>query len=379
MVVAYVDQSVSNIYPGDIILQIDGIPVEELKDSLRPFMAASNESRMQRNLNNTLVRGPSGSMELLLQNENGTRLVSTQRNWSSSLYYALSQKTCPIWYDTLLTGGCHYGYVDMGRLENDNLGKMLAALWETDAIVFDIRAYPNSTLWTLANYFFSKPLHIANFSKPRIRYPGTIQWEREYIGSQSGIVYEGDVIILFNESTISQAEYTCMGLEQHSKSIKIGSQTAASDGNVSLILLPGNIETYITGLGTFYPDYTPTQRIGIIPDYEVRPSIQGLREQRDELLEFAYNCELHGIDDKQIQEYTEINVFPNPADDIIRVQTKMEGLVSYNLIDNLGRVIATTQSKDPIFSWSVSQLNPGLYLLYAWNNKNYGIVKLIIR
>ena len=33
----------------------------------------------------------------------------------------------------------------------------------------------------------------------------------------------------------------------------------------------GDLVTHISGLGVYYPDGKPTQRIGIIPDIEVRP------------------------------------------------------------------------------------------------------------
>jgi len=43
----------------------------------------------------------------------------------------------------------------------------------------------------------------------------------------------------------------------------------------------------ISGIGVFYPDKRPTQRIGIVPDREVKPTIAGIRAGRDELLEAA--------------------------------------------------------------------------------------------
>jgi C-terminal processing protease CtpA/Prc len=43
----------------------------------------------------------------------------------------------------------------------------------------------------------------------------------------------------------------------------------------------------ISGIGVFYPDKKPTQRIGILPDVEVRPTIAGIRAGRDEVLEAA--------------------------------------------------------------------------------------------
>jgi C-terminal processing protease CtpA/Prc len=41
----------------------------------------------------------------------------------------------------------------------------------------------------------------------------------------------------------------------------------------------------ISGLGVFHPDGSPTQRVGIIPDVFVSPTIEGIREGRDEVLE----------------------------------------------------------------------------------------------
>jgi C-terminal processing protease CtpA/Prc len=43
----------------------------------------------------------------------------------------------------------------------------------------------------------------------------------------------------------------------------------------------------ISGIGVFYPDKKPTQRVGIIPDIEAKPMLRGIRSGRDEVLEAA--------------------------------------------------------------------------------------------
>lgn len=43
----------------------------------------------------------------------------------------------------------------------------------------------------------------------------------------------------------------------------------------------------ISGIGVYYPDGSPTQKVGIVPDIEVKPTVQGIREGRDELMEKA--------------------------------------------------------------------------------------------
>jgi C-terminal processing protease CtpA/Prc len=67
----------------------------------------------------------------------------------------------------------------------------------------------------------------------------------------------------------------------------VGSTTAGADGNVSAIPLPGGLRTMISGIGVFYPDEKPTQRVGIVPDLEVTPTLAGIRAGRDEVLEAA--------------------------------------------------------------------------------------------
>ena len=42
-----------------------------------------------------------------------------------------------------------------------------------------------------------------------------------------------------------------------------------------------------SGLGIYCPDGGETQCIGIVPDVKVKPTIRGIREGRDELIEKA--------------------------------------------------------------------------------------------
>ena len=67
----------------------------------------------------------------------------------------------------------------------------------------------------------------------------------------------------------------------------IGSQTAGADGDITGIKLPGGIQTAFSGHGIHYPDGRPTQGIGIVPDMKISPTIKGIKEGRDEVLERA--------------------------------------------------------------------------------------------
>jgi C-terminal processing protease CtpA/Prc len=78
-----------------------------------------------------------------------------------------------------------------------------------------------------------------------------------------------------------------MALRAMPNAVVVGSTTAGADGNLSQIPLPGGLSTAISGLGVFYPDHRPTQRVGIVPDVIAKPTIQGIAAGRDEVLEAA--------------------------------------------------------------------------------------------
>jgi C-terminal processing protease CtpA/Prc len=107
------------------------------------------------------------------------------------------------------------------------------------------------------------------------------------IGKSNSGYYKGKIIIIVNETTQSSAEYHTMAFRTAPRAKVIGSTTAGADGNISRISLPGGVSTMISGIGVYYPDGKETQRIGIVPDVEVKPTIKGIRAGKDELLEAA--------------------------------------------------------------------------------------------
>jgi C-terminal processing protease CtpA/Prc len=95
------------------------------------------------------------------------------------------------------------------------------------------------------------------------------------------------VAILVNQETHSLAEFTVMNLRTVPQAIVVGSQTSGADGEVSEIQLPGGLTTHFSGQAWFYPDGRPTQRVGIVPDVVITPTVRGLQEGRDEVLDAA--------------------------------------------------------------------------------------------
>jgi len=158
----------------------------------------------------------------------------------------------------------------------------------------------------------------------------------------------------------------------HENSIKIGSTTSGADGNVSTIDLPGNITMYFTGLGTYYPDGTQTQRVGIIPDIEVKPTIEGIRNGIDEVLEFALSCESIVTNTKNVYpKERDFVLAPNPSSDFVQILSLDDFSFDIKFHDTQGKLVfqQSIQTNEQI---DLSQLPQGLYIL-SWqeNEKMY--------
>jgi C-terminal processing protease CtpA/Prc len=99
--------------------------------------------------------------------------------------------------------------------------------------------------------------------------------------------YPGKIVVLIHGSTQSAAEHTCLGLETVADVTFIGSPTSGANGNITYAVVPGNIVLRFTGMGVRHGDGRRLQRTGIQPHIRVEPTIEGIRNGRDEILEKA--------------------------------------------------------------------------------------------
>jgi C-terminal processing protease CtpA/Prc len=181
------------------------------------------------------------------------------------------------------------GYINLVNIRTSKLEDIFRLFRDKKGIIIDIRNYPAEfVVFSLGKYLMPEPVEFVKFTRPVINYPGIFEWQdAPAVGEENPDYYRGRVIILVNEITQSQAEYTAMALRQAPRALVLGSTTAGADGNVSRIFFPGNILTMISGIGVYWPDGGETQRIGIVPDIELRPTVEGIREGRDEILKKA--------------------------------------------------------------------------------------------
>ncbi len=376
-----------NIRIGDIIKSVNGVDIYSFRDSLRQFTAGSNNASLERNINDRIINGPSGNVQMVLENQSGQKNVSIARNLNWTQYSETIKKTGPIW-EKIQKGNQNIGFVDMDRLEIEHIESMFADLWDTDKIIFDLRNYPNLTMYNMINYLFDEPVHFANGTSPDVLYPGTLYWDVFHWGEDDfSQTYRNPIVILIDEHTQSQAELHTMLLEQHPKAIKLGSQTAGADGNGIWIYLPGGIQTMFSGLGIYYPDNAPTQRVGIIPDYNVYPTIQGIRDSTDEVLDFAINLitDIVKKNGKLPSEFKLSQNYPNPFNSktIINYELRITSEIELSVYNILGQKVSTLISGKQKagrhkVEWDANSLVSGIYFYRLITDKGFAQSRKLI-
>jgi carboxyl-terminal processing protease len=276
----------ADIKAGDVITEINGVPAADLRQRMRQYINASNEGSLQRNIDSLILRQrSSGTIALGVLRSGTVKRVNVPAQATSAIFSeeATLDANLPKWQ--VLEG--NIGYVHMGRLQMPDVPAMKAALANTQGIVFDVRNYPNGTMYLIAQWLNPSSREFARFTKPRYDQPGTVEWTPAYSAGPSTFNadhYRGRVVLLGDDRTQSHAEFTMMALKTAPDVTVIGTPTSGADGNVALIALPGGVRTNYSGLGVFYPDGSPTQRVGIVPDIELAPTIRGIQTGTDELL-----------------------------------------------------------------------------------------------
>jgi C-terminal processing protease CtpA/Prc len=270
-----------NLQIGDVILAVNGIKVEDwIKKNLKYF-PASNYPTQLRDISQRILRTNEQTISLTIENILGQKEVVV--NTVKDKYFPNEMVSHKIINENI-------GYIYPGSLKKGEIHQIMDKFLDKKGLIVDLRCYPSDFIvFRLSNYLLNVKKDFVKFTAGDIKTPGlfTFRGGEMRVGGKNKNHFKGKVIILVNEETQSNAEYTTMALRVAPNAIVLGSTTAGADGNISGITLPGNIFTYISGIGVLTPDGSETQRIGIVPDVKIEPTINGIRAGKDEVLEKA--------------------------------------------------------------------------------------------
>jgi len=277
----------SGLMIGDIINKVNNKTVEEIRSEKMKYISGSNETARLLDLSQKLLRSNEDS--IMIEYERNGNIGTTEIAVYSKAQAGVEK------YDPYRQN------IDFYQKMNDNIVYLYPAspgthdltviksdLMNSKGIIIDLRSYPAyATLQALAELLISPDTPAFQRSIASVEQPGTFYIDGFDTPAVANEYYKGKVVLLVNEISWSRAEYAALVLSAAPNATVIGSTTAGSPGDTSQIILPGNVSTLITGVAYMHPDGTETQGAGIVPDLYVTPTIEGIRANRDEVLEKA--------------------------------------------------------------------------------------------
>ena len=283
-VVWSVSDKASTLERGDVVERIDGRAVDVLVKEWSPFYADSNEAARKRDIASQMTNGPCGAVKLGIRRAGAMVEVPSLRVKPNDGSRGLHSHDLP--GDTFHLLSKDIAYLKLSSVHAQDVDSYVQRASGTKGMIVDIRNYPSQfVVFALGQLLVEKPTVFVHFTNADLANPGAFHFVGSPTLMPAAPHYAGRIVLLVDETTQSQAEYTTMALRAAPGALVVGSQTAGADGNVSPILLPFEMRTLMSGLGVFTLQNGQTQQVGIARDIESVPTVVGIAAGRDEVLE----------------------------------------------------------------------------------------------
>lgn len=279
----------SNLEIGDVILSVNNKKIPDIITEMLPDLPASNKPTQLRDLAGLLLRS-NDSLSAVTLLRDGKKIMTTLIHVNSRQMVPRYAYDFPYMKDSsffFMKPGI--GYINLGTIKRTQVDSVFKAMEGSSGLIIDNRLYPGEfPIYNIAKALLPEKKDFTKIPAGSLDYPGAFYLKDTLsAGGKNENYYKGKVVILVNENTQSSGEFHAMAFRIAPSATVIGSTTAGADGNVSGFYLPGGIYTMFSGISILYPDGRETQRIGIVPDIEVKPTVAGIKQGRDELVEKA--------------------------------------------------------------------------------------------
>jgi len=285
----------AGVRAGDIVKKIDGETVLDRFKREAQYVAASTPQALGVTLMTRILNGPEGSTAALtIEDASGNRKDVNLKRSVSFLTALETQRAGDA--SKLLPG--NIAYVDLERLTSVEADGLVAKFRAAKAIVFDARGPSREIAERLAAGLTEEhdaaaavvtgPLTMA----PDVPQNGIATRTSSFFlvqtipNSDQGM-YKNKTVMLIDERTIGQAEHSGLFFEAANKTAFIGSPSAGADGEVTSFVVPGGVTISFSSHDVRQVNGGKLQRLGLQPAVSVSPTIKGIRDGRDEVLEKA--------------------------------------------------------------------------------------------
>ena len=266
---------------GDVLETIDGKAMAQLIQQWAPFYDDSNEAARQRDMAAMATNGACGPVTLGVRRGGAAVTVTAQRVADQ---FAFAKHD--LGGETFQLLSKDVAYLQLSSVKIKDVGSYVEQAKGTRGLIIDVRNYPSEfVVFALGQLLVNTPRDFVKITSVDLANPGAFSVTFTGRLEPRSPHYAGRVVLLVDEQTQSQAEYTTMALRTAPGALVVGSQTAGADGNVSNVPLPFGMRSLFSGLGILTPEGGQTQQVGIALDIEAVPTVAGIADSRDEVLE----------------------------------------------------------------------------------------------
>ncbi|SHJ14551.1 Peptidase family S41 [Clostridium cavendishii DSM 21758] len=266
---------------GDIITKIDNKDISALIKEKEKYLSYSRTKDNFSVVSEYILRSPKNKVQIEFKRGNETLKDKLNCTEDFRAVKAPKDKFYKLNNDSI-------AYICPFSLEENEVDKMMQDVKNTKGLIIDLRYYPAFPVFMLYEYLLPKFDFPCNMISPNFKNPGEfIEYKTPPMnGKENPNYYKGKVTILVNKGCESKGEFTAMTLRTAPNSVIIGSNSGGVTGQFVYIPLPG-VSISMSLMGACKADGTQTQRVGVKPDIGVNPTIKGIKEGRDEVLEKA--------------------------------------------------------------------------------------------
>jgi C-terminal processing protease CtpA/Prc len=269
---------------GDIVQQIDGAPAVRVVADAMGLVSGSEQWRRAVAVSRLGAGQPGSAARLrVLRDDGSSHELTLPRDRERPVPEILPDEIAK------LEPGIFY--VDMRRVAMSAFRERLDELRAARGVVIDLRGYPAFN-HEILGYLTDRPIQGPRFLTPRTICPDR---ERRLEPHDDGTLtispqqprLTGRTVFLTDGRAISYAESVMSIVAANRLGDIVGGPTAGAKGNNNQFSVPGGYTIGFTANIGLKHDGTPHHVIGILPTIPLEPTIQGIRDGRDEVLERA--------------------------------------------------------------------------------------------
>lgn len=273
---------------GDVIDSIGGEPAADRLREIEGELSGSPQWRRFKAASWELPKGPRGADVEVVVRRDG-RLVTVPSRYEEPRPVLMHRPP------KIHSFGDGVMYVDLSRAEWDEIKPELPALAAAPGVVFDMRGYPTDT-HPIIDHLLDAQEDARWMHVPRYVEPGgeavawhDIGWHRAPAEPQIG----GEVVFLTSAAAISYGESMMSYVEAHDLGTRVGETTAGTNGDIVRLDVAGGFYVIFSGMRVTRHDGAPFHLRGVRPDIEVKPTLAGVSDGRDEVLEAGLRAARH--------------------------------------------------------------------------------------